>query len=151
MADVLQWTADLSVGIELIDEQHKRIVDFINQLNEARATLDKKQVGVVLAGLSDYTLSHFGFEEAAMAAAKFKDRARHRKGHERFALQLAAYGHRYALGEEVAGEVLETLNKWLINHIKREDREYIDVVKSALSAEQLARIHDDLARGEAGR
>jgi hemerythrin len=141
--NVLKWTADLSIGIDLIDDQHKRIVDFINQLNDARATGDRKIVGVVLAGLSEYTLSHFGFEEAVMRAARFSGLAVHRRGHERFARQLSEYGHRYALGEEVAGEVLDILNKWLLNHIKRDDHEYMDVVKAALSTEQLARIHED--------
>lgn len=142
MVKPLQWTADLSVGIEIVDAQHKRIVDFINRLNDARAKDDKKAVGAVLAGLSEYTLSHFGFEEALMKAARFGGLPQHRRTHERFARQLAEYGHRYALGEEVAGEVLDTLNKWLLNHIKREDHEYMDAVKSALSPEQIAGIHE---------
>ena len=145
MADILKWTADLSIGIELIDDQHRRIVEFINRLNEARETADKKAVGDVLAGLSDYTLSHFGFEEAAMKAARFAGLAQHRRGHERFARQLAEFGHRYALGEEVDAELLDTLNKWLLNHIKREDHEYMDVVKAALSPQQLKQILADLA------
>ena len=147
MAETLKWTADLSIGIELVDDQHRRIVDYINRLNEARETLDKKAVGAVLDGLSEYTLSHFGFEEAAMKAARFSGLSQHRRGHERFARQLAEYGHRYALGEEVAGEVLDTLNKWLLNHIKREDHEYMDVVKAALSPQQLAQILADLTPG----
>ncbi len=149
MANILKWTADLSIGIELIDDQHRRIVEFINRLNEARETADNNAVGGVLAGLSEYTLSHFGFEEAVMKAARFAGLAQHRRGHERFARQLAEFGHRYALGEEVAGEVLDTLNKWLLNHIKREDHEYMDVVKAALSPQQLAQILADLEPGPA--
>ncbi len=149
MANILKWTADLSIGIELIDDQHRRIVEFINRLNEARETADNNAVGGVLAGLSEYTLSHFGFEEAVMKAARFAGLAQHRRGHERFARQLAEFGHRYALGEEVAGEVLDTLNQWLLNHIKREDHEYMDVVKAALSPQQLAQILADLEPGPA--
>lgn len=143
MVKALKWTADLSIGIELIDAQHKRIVDYINQLNEARQTGEKKAVGLVLEGLADYTLSHFGFEEAVMTAARFSGTAQHRRDHERFARQLAEYGHRYALGEEVAAEVLDTLNKWLLNHIKREDHDYMDQVKVALKPAQLAGILAD--------
>lgn len=143
MARPLQWTQDLAMGIALIDEQHQRIVDFINQLNEARAIGDRKLVGGVLAGLTDYTISHFGFEEAAMAEAQFKDGGAHRRGHERFVRQLAEYGHRYALGEEVAAELLDTLNKWLVNHIKRDDRDYLDVVKARLDDKRLSAILAD--------
>ncbi|MBI5900573.1 MAG: bacteriohemerythrin [Rhodocyclales bacterium] len=148
MVKALKWTADLSIGIEQIDAQHRRIVDYINQLNDARKTGEKKAVGLVLEGLADYTLSHFGYEEAVMVAARFPGAAQHRRGHERFALQLAEYGHRYALGEEVAAEVLDTLNKWLLNHIKREDHDYMDSVKASLSPAQLAGI---LADCEAAR
>jgi hemerythrin len=147
MVKALKWTADLSIGIELIDAQHKRIVDYINQLNDARQTGEKKAVGLVLEGLADYTLSHFGYEEAVMAAARFPGIAQHRRGHERFARQLAEYGHRYALGEEVAAEVLDTLNKWLLNHIKREDHDYMDLVKAALSPVQLSGILADCNAG----
>jgi hypothetical protein len=59
MVETLNWTADLSIGIELIDDQHRRIVDYINRLNQAREGNDKKAIGGVLAGLSDYTLSPF--------------------------------------------------------------------------------------------
>ena len=147
MVKALKWTADLSIGIDLIDAQHRRIVDYINQLNDARQTGEKKAVGLVLEGLADYTLSHFGFEEAVMAAARFSGVAQHRRGHERFARQLAEYGHRYALGEEVAAEVLDTLNKWLLNHIKREDHDYMDLVKAALSPVQLSGILADCNAG----
>lgn len=147
MAELLKWTADLSIGIELIDDQHRRIVDYINRINEARDGGDSKAVGAVLAGLSDYTLSHFGFEEAVMREARFAGLPQHRRTHERFARQLAEYGHRYALGEEVAGEVLDTLNKWLLNHIKREDHEYMDTVKAVLSPQRLAQILAELTPG----
>lgn len=147
MAEILKWSEDLSIGIELIDAQHRRIVDYINRLNDARETRDNKAVGAVLEGLSEYTLSHFGFEEAVMKAARFPGLPQHRRVHERFARQLYEYGHRYALGEEVAGEVLDTLNKWLLNHIKREDHEYMDVVKAALSPQQLAQILAELTPG----
>ena len=76
MVKALKWTADLSIGIDIIDSQHQRIVTYINQLNEARETRDKKLVGTVLEGLSEYTLSHFGFEEDVMEAGRWRmDRA----------------------------------------------------------------------------
>ena len=33
---VLQWVEDLNTGIEEIDIQHRRIVDYINRLHELR-------------------------------------------------------------------------------------------------------------------
>jgi hemerythrin len=47
----------------------------------------------------------------------------------------------------VAAEVLDTLNKWLLNHIKREDHDYMDLVKAALSPVQLSGILADCNAG----
>lgn len=140
MATPIKWSDELSVGIELIDAQHRRIVEFINQLNEARETGDRRLVLGVLAGLSDYTVTHFGFEEAAMAAANFSDAGQHRRVHERFVLRLTEFRQRYALGEDVSGEVLDTLNKWLINHIQRDDRDYMAAIRANLDGRRLAAI-----------
>lgn len=34
MAKFIEWTGELSVGIEEIDEQHKVLVDLINEIHE---------------------------------------------------------------------------------------------------------------------
>ena len=44
MAQLLTWTPDLSVGIDIIDKQHMRIVEYINQLHEARIRQDKEAI-----------------------------------------------------------------------------------------------------------
>ena len=69
MAQLLTWTPDLSVGIEIIDNQHKRIVEYINQLHEARIRQDKEAISQVIEELVDYTLSPFSFEESMMEEA----------------------------------------------------------------------------------
>ena len=58
----LTWTDNLDTGIEVIDGQHKRIVDYINQLHDARLSQNRKVIGKVIEDTVDYTLSHFGFE-----------------------------------------------------------------------------------------
>ena len=39
----INWTSDLDTGIQEIDVQHRRIVDYINRLNDARL-----EIGVVI-------------------------------------------------------------------------------------------------------
>ncbi len=36
--DYLEWTKDLDTGVTVIDKQHRRIVDYINQLVDATET-----------------------------------------------------------------------------------------------------------------
>ena len=74
----LDWTSDLETGIQVIDKQHQRIVEYINKLHHAQQHHSREEVGNVLAELVDYTLSHFAFEEQpeklAEAVSGFLDR-----------------------------------------------------------------------------
>ena len=78
------WESKLDTGIDVIDHQHRRIVDYINDLEIAKAMGDKKKVTDVIEQLIDYTQSHFGFEESMMEEAGYKFLKPHKKVHELF-------------------------------------------------------------------
>ncbi len=61
------WTRELDTNIEVIDKQHRRIVDYINALDDAIAGGDRARVRQVLDQLVDYTLSHFDYAETVRA------------------------------------------------------------------------------------
>lgn len=151
--ELIHWTPDMNLGIEIIDGQHRQIADYHNRLHQARSKGTRQVVGEVLDGLVEYTQSHFSFEEAVMAAAGFRLLATHRSRHEQFVHRLGEYLHRFALGEEVAAEVQDTIKKWLLNHIKREDREYAVSVRSNLSPARMQQIlrDDEMARAIAAQ
>lgn len=137
---LITWTPDLSVGIEVIDAQHMRIVDYINQLHEARMRNDKEAIARVIEELVDYTLSHFSFEESMMEEAKYRFVAPHKKVHELFVRRVSEYQQRFKLGEDVAtvaGDMQNTLVTWLMNHIKREDMDYSATVRASLGDDKL--------------
>jgi hemerythrin len=137
MTQLVSWTPDLSVGIDAIDDQHKRIVDYINQLHEAGQRKDREAISRVLEGLVEYTVSHFSFEEAMMAQARYRFAGPHKKVHELFTRRIAEYQDRFKVGEDVAIEMQSTLITWLMNHIKREDMNYSVAVRASLGAEGL--------------
>ena len=57
MADTfLHWTSDLDTGIEQVDEQHKILVQYINEMHDAHVANDRQAVGVALDHLIDYTV-----------------------------------------------------------------------------------------------
>jgi len=137
---LLSWTPDLSVGIEVIDSQHMRIVEYINMLHEARIRGDKDAIAQVIEELVDYTLSHFSFEESMMEEAKYRFLAPHKKVHELFVRRVSEYQQRFKMGEDVetvAGDMQNTLVTWLMNHIKREDMDYSATVRASLGEDKL--------------
>lgn len=123
------WTQDLNTGIEVIDDQHKMIVDYINQLELVVKQRDRAAVGGVLVDLTDYTLSHFAFEESLQEDAGYMFAKPHKSVHEVFARRIARYQERHNGGDNVAEELHAMLVNWLIDHIKRDDMAYVSAVK----------------------
>ena len=153
MAQLLAWTPDLSVGIDIIDNQHKRIVEYINQLHEARIRQDKEAISQVIEELVDYRLSHFSFEESMMEEAHYRFLAPHKRVHELFVRRVAEYQQRFKLGENVevvAGDMQNTLITWLMNHIKREDMDYGPVVRASMGDDKLKEAESESHSGWLG-
>jgi hemerythrin len=132
------WDDSLNTGIPVIDSQHRRIVDYINQLQDAIDADDEGSVQEVLDDLVDYTVSHFSFEEHLQEQAKYSNFEAHKKTHEKFARKIHDYRERFHGGEDIAGTLLSDLRDWLIRHIKEEDADYVGAAKARM---------DDLDKG----
>ena len=130
MMAILNWTSDLDTGIAEIDNQHRRIVDYINRLNELRHTHDRAGLSDVIGEMVDYTMSHFAFEESLMENAGYLFSGPHKKVHDLFVRKVAEMQSRFEGGEDVTEELHGMLSRWLFNHIRNEDHGYIDSVKA---------------------
>lgn len=126
------WDRSLSVGIETIDNQHQRIIEYINELEFALRENDRDTVGAIIEKMVNYTLTHFSFEEAVMEHARYKLIKEHRLVHESFTRQIKEYRRRFNAGEDVSRQLLSVLRSWLINHIKRDDQDYAPVARAAM-------------------
>ena len=74
------WMNQLNIGIEVVDQQHRRIVEYINQLDDARANgLPCEGIAWLINDLVDYTISHSGFEESMQEEAKYPFAKSHKK------------------------------------------------------------------------
>ncbi len=126
------WTNDLNTGIDVIDSQHMRIVDYINQLMDAIQQPNRQVIGRVLDELVDYTLSHFAFEENLQESAGYLYAKPHKGVHNMFIKRIEKYQQRHNSGENIAEELHSMLGVWLIHHIKRDDMAYVSEVKDSL-------------------
>jgi hemerythrin len=65
---LFDWKEDYSVGVASIDDQHKRLIAWINRLHEAMtAGAAGNVMEQTLADLIDYTVYHFATEEKLFA------------------------------------------------------------------------------------
>ena len=92
---VLQWVEDLNTGIEEIDIQHRRIVDYINRLHELRESPDRAALSEVIAETVDYTISHFAYEERMLEDSGYAFTDLHKRVHELFTRRVGEMQTRF--------------------------------------------------------
>jgi hemerythrin len=128
------WTAELDTGIDVIDGQHRKIVDYINDLENANREHDRRVIGHVLGELVAYTVSHFAFEERLQEESGYKLAKPHKAIHEIFIRRVAKYQKRYNGGEDIAEQLHGMLKTWLVHHIMRDDSAYVSAVKANIKS-----------------
>ena len=121
----ITWTNDLSVGIELIDGQHKILIKHLNDLSQSLESGEgQAKIATTLDFLIDYTEFHFTAEEKHMAINSYSELENHKKMHEGFKTTLTNMEE--DLKEEGATQALADsidtlLVKWLFEHIRMID------------------------------
>ncbi len=123
----IEWSEDLSVGVYILDADHKLLIRLINQFNEAVASgQDHAKVAKILAGLYEYTDFHFIREETLMSACGFPAVEAHRQVHVKLCKRMKEIRDTYAKSPtaELAGETRTFLNEWLTKHIMGHDQKY---------------------------
>ncbi len=130
---LITWGPKLEIGIGIIDSQHKRLVNLINQLDEAmKEGRGADAVGKTLEGLIDYTHTHFRTEQELLKEHDYEDYALHCREHRIFTDQIEIYRDRLDAGSlRISGDVMEYMRGWLLTHIGSSDRAYIRTLKDA--------------------
>ncbi|MCG6863346.1 MAG: bacteriohemerythrin [Chromatiaceae bacterium] len=136
------WDTSLSVGIDVIDAQHRRIIDYLNELEVAKESADRDTVSEVLAGLIDYTRTHFLFEEELMTQAGYTLSDEHKATHDAFTAQMINYVRQHESGRDVTRKLMSDLRIWLTNHIKRDDKDYARSVSKIINKGWVRKTRD---------
>ncbi|WP_455233153.1 bacteriohemerythrin [Geopseudomonas aromaticivorans] len=143
MSIAINWTADFETGIDIIDEQHKRIFEYLHEIDHAIAQRSHELIEHVVKALIDYAISHNTFEESLMEKAGYPMLDAHHQVHEKFKERANAYAQRLRNGEDslrVAREVRSDIGLWLTNHIKRDDQHYVKYVKKSIDRSFVGRM-----------
>ena len=117
----------MSVGVPLIDNDHKALIHLINRLHESVSAQDAYDVlDGLLTRLLDYVDIHFTREERVMEACSYTESAGHKEEHAAFIAHMR--GLRDAVTAETAPVHLESLadylKEWLNHHILIQDMAY---------------------------
>ncbi len=129
---LVEWTPALSVGLATIDDQHKVLVNLINELHAAmrRRKSDAIMLDVVNR-LKDYTVKHFGNEEELFKRHGYPERGEHEAVHRKFVQKVLEFESGLKGGTaKVTMDIMRFLKDWLVSHIQGTDTKYAPFLKS---------------------
>lgn len=123
---LITWSDSLSVKVKQFDDQHKKLVDMVNQLFDAMKTGKGNQVmGDILKQLIAYTQTHFAAEERLMKQYGYPDFEAHKKEHNALVMQVLDLQKQFQEGKAVLTQsVMTFLRDWLSKHIQGDDKKY---------------------------
>ena len=123
---LLTWSNKHSVGVQILDDQHRQLIGILNELHAAMLKGQAQLIaGPLLDNLLNCTLDHFSTEERMMSEARFSGLTEHRAKHLELAEKVGDYVIRYRKGDStIYVQLLTFLRDWLSSHMQEEDQEY---------------------------
>ena len=124
---MIEWEDKFSVGISIIDEDHKKLIGLLNKAIFVKEHNDNpEEIREVLREMIKRFHTHFATEETYMKKFNYPDYQGHKEEHRDFTIETIAYQDKLIEGDsQVANEILEYLKWWLVNHIQTTDKKYI--------------------------
>lgn len=125
--DYIVWKKDYSVGLSLLDAEHKEIFATINELYaELESNKDSSKFKLLMDRAVEYANKHFNDEEKIMTEVNFPDLKNHRKTHETYKQKidkLVQICRRDSISN-TAHELLLYLKDWWKHHVTSVDKAY---------------------------
>jgi hemerythrin len=116
------------MGIKLIDDQHKGLLEFANELfnhSTGREWEERAYFSEVIHQAVQYIKEHFATEEKVMIVTKFPKYNEHKKAHDEFTLTVVQSVKDYEYGKQmVLAKFARFLKDWVLTHIAVMDMQY---------------------------
>ncbi len=126
MAPMFNFDAEFQLGIELVDREHKQLVDMLNHTYELLFAGKRAEARHYFEeSLTKYIDVHFADEEAFLEEIGYPQLEEHRRIHEQFKRDFETLKPRIASDDDAAfRQALNDAFAWLLVHIGKADRRY---------------------------
>ena len=130
----LVWSNTLSVYVDEVDDDHRKLVDLFNLFMHALDDGGSPEYQeAVLEELISATAWHFRHEERLMIKYAYPDYAAHRQEHEELIAGAGELRQKFlAAGRQATEEDIEFLEHWLVAHIIATDMKMGDFLVDAM-------------------
>jgi hemerythrin len=120
------WSPEYSVQIEELDDQHKKLLEM---MNEAYSAIQDKaspvNVSILLSEMCDYAIGHFSKEELLLKKFEYKHFDAQKKEHDFFFDQISNFKIKLMEGDPlIVDEIAVFLKTWFYKHIVEHDKDY---------------------------
>lgn len=151
MSDLFNWGSDFYTGVDIIDEQHKMLIEIINgavkmSFSESEITEDK--INLLKENLIFYVDNHFSTEAKIMGQYKIDSRhtKAHLAAHNDFGNKVKAFfsNENISIDKAKLNDFLIYLVRWLAYHILNVDKSLtrqFEIIRGGEIPRQLLRMN----------
>ncbi len=124
----MKWDPQLSVGCETIDNQHKELIQLVDELENELSTssdnaLSPQQLARSLKFIVNYSRHHFSAEEELMKSINFDDLPRHKEIHNELIQKITEILVGMRDGKSPAAlDLVNYFIDWVKKHVMEEDQ-----------------------------
>ena len=126
----VEFTPDMILGDEVVDKQHRELVETVDGLyKKIAAGAGKKEIMDILNVIADHTVYHFKTEEKMFNEHNYPDKEVHKDIHDKFVAHAVDLIKTVDAKWPIAGldELIEKeITLWLAGHITGPDREAVE-------------------------
>ncbi len=124
----IDWNDSLSVKIDSIDDEHKKLINMINEFYENIETKSNDElISKLIKEMKEYTLVHFSTEEKYFEQFNYPGYESHKKEHDAFVKKVIYVEKRFLEGSLLLSlEITKFLMDWLKEHIRGTDQQYTE-------------------------
>lgn len=123
---LFNWSDKYSVGVMELDNQHKELVNILNEIFDAMsARKSNETLGKIISKLVNYTKVHFSTEEKYMQKYNYSGYNSQKREHDAFIDKIQTFQRDFNAGKlTLSLDVSSFLKNWLVQHISVEDKKY---------------------------
>ena len=129
----VNWSPTYSVGVALIDNQHKELLKLTNDLYShsiGDPESEHAYFKTVIKAAVDYVKVHFSTEEQLMIKTKFSGYAEHKRQHDSFILTVLEQAKIFEENKKMPLLTFTNfLKDWVMTHIAISDKQYFEYFK----------------------
>lgn len=124
----IKWEKKFDLGIDNFDNQHKEIIELVNQLYEKKEG-NKSEILKLFKSLLSKMDEHFKDEETLMKEKKIVQFISHKLEHARALQKYSDYYNKLSKKNiKLDTEILESLKNWFEVHLEKKDKKLIEYV-----------------------